>query len=304
MKTLITGAAGFIGSHVARLLVRKGWEVCAIVRDGGDRWRIADFAAQLRLVPGDLFAFEALRPRLAEIRPELCIHLAWYAVPGQYLHSLENLRCLTASLDLASELAGLGCRRLVSIGSCFEYDLSLGYLSEETPIRPGSLYAACKASLHLVLGELAASSGMSVAWPRPFYPYGPFEDQRRLVPSIICSLLQNRPPRVFGGEQVRDFLHVEDVASAICAVAESNLFGAVNIGSGEPVTLREMVTRIGVLLDRAGLLALGAEPPPPSDPMFVCANNRRLVENTAWTPRFDLEQGLQNTISWWRQRLR
>jgi len=145
---------------------------------------------------------------------------------------------------------------------------------------------------------------MSVAWLRFFYQYGPFEHEGRLVPSVTRSLLRNQVAEATLGEQVRDFLHVEDVASAAWAVARSGLSGPVNIGSGEPVTVREIVTTIGAVLNRPELIALGALPDRASDPPFVCADNRRLVENTGWTPRYGLEEGLGHTVAWWQAHLR
>jgi nucleoside-diphosphate-sugar epimerase len=303
MKVFLTGATGFIGSHTARLLVHEGCEVYALIRKNSDPWRINDIITRLRPVQCNLMSFDELDAHLARIRPELCIHLAWYAVPGKYLASKENLALLSASLNLASSLQNHGCRRFIGVGTCFEYDTSQGCLSEESPVRPGNLYAASKLALQIVLEQFAGISGMEVAWPRLFYQYGPFEDERRLVPSVICSLLRNRQARVTKGEQVRDYLHVEDVASAIWAVARSGLTGPVNIGSGQPVAMGDIVARIGAILGRPELILPGALPYKASDPMFIYADNCRLKENTNWAPRYSLEKGLQHTVDWWRRRL-
>lgn len=301
MKVLLTGATGFIGSHLARLLVSQGCDVYALVRANSDLWRIKDIEARLHLVYGDLLAPDSIQ--LAPLHLDLCIHAAWYVEPGRYLTAQENLSMLSASLRLASELARAGCPRFIGIGTCFEYNVSLGYLGEESQTKPQSLYAASKLALQSVLEQFASNSEMSLAWLRLFYQYGPLENRQRLVPAIICALLQNQPARVTKGEQVRDFLHVEDVAAAIWAVAQSNLSGPVNIGSGRPVAVRDIVTKIGAMLNRPELIELGALPYNPADPMFICANNRKLVEGTGWTPRYDLEQGLQQTIAWWQRYL-
>jgi nucleoside-diphosphate-sugar epimerase len=303
MKILLTGATGFIGSHLARLLVNQGDEVYALVRAGSNLWRIKDIEAQLHVVQGDLLALEQMSAALENIRPEVCIHAAWDVEPGRYLTALENLSMLSASLHLASKLADMGCQRFVGIGTCFEYDLSVGYLAEESLTKPQTLYAASKLALQMVTEQLANITGMSVVWLRLFYQYGPYENRQRLVPAVICSLLQNQVVKVTKGTQIRDFLHVEDVVEAIWAVTQSNLSGPVNIGSGQPVTVQNIVAQIGTILNRPELILWGALAYNPSDPMFICANNRRLIENTAWTPRYDLEQGLRQTVDWWQRNL-
>lgn len=302
-RVFLTGATGFIGSHVARLLVRRGEEVHALIRPGSNLWRIEDIAPQLRVVPCDLSSAEELEAHLARIRPDLCLHLAWYAEPGRYLTSPENIRLLQASLRLASCLAGLGCRRFIGGGTCFEYDTHLGYLSENSPTRPRTLYAASKVALHLVLAQIGEAAGMQMAWLRFFYLYGPFEDERRLVPYVILSLLRDRPVEIVSGDHVRDYLHVEDVAAAVLAVAGSDLTGAVNIGSGRPVTVGEVATLIGALAGRPERVSLGTAPGSgPPEMRFICADNERLRQ-AGWSPRYTLKEGLSDAIAWWRERL-
>jgi nucleoside-diphosphate-sugar epimerase len=303
MKVLITGASGFVGSHVARLLVAEGCEVHALVRESSNRWRIQDILPSMYLWQSDLVAFENMNAYLQEIKPELCIHLAWYAVPGKYLNSQENLDSIQASINLLSQLAELGCKRFVGIGTCFEYDLSLGYLSESSLTKPITLYAATKVALSTILQQFAQITEMEIAWIRLFYQYGPMEDERRLIPGIISSLLRDEVVKTTKGEQIRDFLHIEDVASAIWAVAKSNVSGVVNVGSGQPVTVGQIALELGNLLGKPDLIHLGALPYRPNDPMFICANNELLRKKTDWTPKYNLTTGLKNTIEWYKDHL-
>jgi len=303
MKVLITGASGFVGSHVARLLVAEGCEVHVLVRESSNRWRIQDILPSMYLWQSDLVAFENVNTYLQEIKPELCIHLAWYAVPGKYLNSQENLDSIQASINLLSQLAELGCKRFVGIGTCFEYDLSLGYLSESSLTKPITLYAATKVALSTILQQFAQITEMEVAWIRLFYQYGPMEDERRLIPGIISSLLRDEVVKTTKGEQVLDFLHVEDIASAIWAVAKSNVSGVVNVGSGQPVTVGQILLELGNLLGKPDLIHLGALPYRPNDPMFICANNELLIKKTDWTPKYNLTTGLKNTIEWYKVHL-
>jgi len=303
MRVLITGATGFIGAHLTRLLVRDGISVYALIRESSSTWRIEDVLQSVHVIHGDLLDFNGVEGQLKGARPETCFHLAWHAVPGEYLAGEQNLSMLSASIRLASSLAKLQCRKFVATGSCLEYDTDLGYLSETSPTKPRSLYAASKLSLFQVLTQFAAGVGMDFLWPRLFYQYGPYEDQRRLVAYIVSSLLRNQVANITKGEQMRDFLHVEDVASAIWASAQSDLTGPVNIGSGKPIAVAEIAAKIGEMLGRSELIGLGVSPIDPKEPMFVCANNNRLRDKTRWAPRYDMEGGLRQTIDWWKSYL-
>lgn len=300
-RALVTGATGFIGSHLTRLLVQKGYDVSILVRPDSNLWRIKDILNSIHLIRGDFFKLEEIEAPIQERKFEFCFHLAWVAEPGKYLTSFMNLDMLNASLTLVSLLANSGCRKLIATGTCFEYDTHVEPLPETTPTHPTSLYAASKLSLSLLLKQLAPMLRIDYSWARLFYQYGPYEDKRRLIPSVIHSLLQGEPAPTTGGKQIRDFLHVEDVASALWAVAESPLTGNVNIGSGKPVTVKEIALKIGDLLNRRDLIQLGKLPFRASDPMVVCADNTLLRESTGWSQQFSLEEGLKNTIDWWKK---
>lgn len=302
-RVLLTGATGFIGAQVAKELVENGADVYALVRPNSDLSRLQDVASNLHLVTAELFSPSSLDTvPWVSIKPELCVHLAWYAVPRSYLSAPQNLTALTGSIELLTRLSKVGCGRFVGVGTCFEYNTSFGYLSEDSPTRADTLYSGAKLALYTVLQSMRSGTEMSFAWARLFYQYGPFEDKRRLVPSVITSLICGEHVALTSGEQVRDFLHVQDVARAICAILESSVEGPVNVGSGVPVTVRDLAIQIANLMEHQDLLGFGELPHPPSDPAFVCANNRRLL-SLGWKPRFNLEDGLLDAIDWWRSSL-
>jgi nucleoside-diphosphate-sugar epimerase len=299
-RVLVTGAAGFVGSRVARALVRSGHDVHALVREPGQR--LDEILGDIRLERTDLTDPSGVRAVVARVRPEICIHCAWFAVPGVYLQSPSNDVHRLASLELARALATHGCGRLVGLGTCFEYELGPAALSEASPLAPSTPYAQSKLATYLQLAEICSAAAMSLGWARLFYLYGPHEDPRRLVPAVTLSLLEGRPAHTTSGEQVRDFLHVDDVAGAICAVAGSSVAGPVNIGSGNGVPVRDIVLQLGEITGRADLIELGALESAPDDPAAVIADNRLLVEAYGWAAAFTLQNGLAETVDWWKRR--
>lgn len=302
MRVFVTGATGFIGSHLVRVLVRQGYEIHALIRPAADTWRIADVMPSLRVVRGDLGDLSELKPSLEQIRPEACAHLAWYAVPGRYLMAPENLDLLEASIRLARALTAVGCKTLMAAGTCFEYDTDAGHFSEATPTKPRSLYAATKLALNLALSHWASLTGLRLVWPRIFYQFGPFEDERRLVPAVILSLLRNQQFRVTGGAQARDYLPVVDVAEALWRLLSSDAHGPVNIGSGRPVMVRELAKKIGDGLGRGDLLDFGTGSDDAPGPAVICADIGLLRARTGWMPPANLDEALAQTIDWWRRR--
>lgn len=300
MRVLVTGATGFLGSHLTRHLLEAGHEPLALVVPGNDLRRLSDIASDLRLIYGTLQGIAELRAELCTWRPQACIHLAWYTEPGKYLHAKENIDSLQGSLSLLQELHACDCRYLIGIGTCAEYETRLGLLSESDKLSPETLYAASKLSFLLLGQQIAAQLGMQFAWGRIFYVYGPNEDPRRLVPSAILKLQKGQSFLASPGRQVRDYLHVEDVSRALVTMLEKQATGVYNVCSSEPITIRELLNTIGQLIHHQDLIRLGALPYRDWEPMYICGDNSRL-KTLGWSPYFDLQAGLQNTIDWWNR---
>jgi nucleoside-diphosphate-sugar epimerase len=303
-RVLLTGAGGFIGAHVARALLAQGAEVHAVVRDRSRTHRLDAIAKELTVHEADLLDPVATARVIEAARPELCIHAAWYAVPGKYLAAPENLAHVGASLDLATKLVAAGCKRFVGLGTCFEYALgdTTTPLTESSPTGPRFLYSSSKLALHDILTAYAPIAKTSYAWCRIFYQYGPMEAPERLVPHVIDRLSSGGVAETSEGAQVRDFLHVEDVGAAVASVALSDLEGAVNVGSGVPVTVREIVSTIARVCDATDRVRFGAVPYRPGDPMYVCADVQKL-RSTGFNARYDLESGLRDTVRARREEL-
>jgi nucleoside-diphosphate-sugar epimerase len=297
-KVLITGASGFIGRHCLPLLLEQGYEIHSISRyplsiDPAIHWHQIDLLDRLNVTQ-----------LMAQIKPSHLLHLAWYAVPGTYWTALENFKWVQASLDLLQSFKEYGGERVVMAGSCAEYDWQYGYCDESiTPLNPKSPYGSCKHSLSLMLDAFCKQVDISAAWGRIFWLYGQFEDPNRLVSSVIKSLLSKTTAQCSAGNQIRDFLYVEDVANALVQILGSNLTGAINIGSGMPISIRTLVEYIGTMLDRIDLLQFSPQNDLHQEAPLVVANVRRLRSELLWTPKFSLQQGIELSIEFWKQEM-
>jgi nucleoside-diphosphate-sugar epimerase len=299
MRIWVTGASGFIGSHVVRLLMQAGCSVVAQLSPRARPWRLQAILDDLVVVRSDLADRAGLRAALADIRPDACIHLAWYTEPGKFADAPANVDSLIYSLILLEELIRVNCRQVVMAGTCAEYDPDLGYYREDSLTRPQTLYAATKLSLGLVGQKMAASSGINLVWARPFFVYGPSEDERRLVSGLIKGLSGGQECPLSQGDQVRDYLHVEDVASALWMLTHNQASGIYNVSSNVPITIRQLAETVGNELGRPELIQFGKLPYREWEPMFMCGDNRKL-RGIGWTPRFSLLEGVRHTIDWWK----
>ena len=305
-RVLVTGASGFIGQHVLPLLAQDGHEVHALARKAPS---VPSSSPRVVWHEADLFAADEVATLLARLRPDRLLHLAWYAKHGRFWTAEENLLWVGATLELLRAFAANGGRRVVIAGTCAEYDWSAlaahgGRCSEErTPLAPSTLYGTAKHAVHLVAERYSAQLGIELAWGRIFFLYGPEEQPGRLVPAVVTSLLAGAETPVSDGAQVRDFMHVADVAGAFATILDSGVTGAVNVASGEGITVKSVIERVAALTGRPELLAWGALPRPSDDPDVLVADVARLRQEAGFVPSVGLDDGLEATVSWWRERL-
>jgi nucleoside-diphosphate-sugar epimerase len=296
-RVLVTGASGYVGRQTLAPLARLGFEIHGLARrpldDPACRWHALD-----------LFDSTALAAALETIRPSHLLHLAWTTEHGKFWTDPANDSWRATTLDLVERFIAAGGRRCVIAGSCTEYDWSgSGPLSEaHTPLRPATLYGQAKAAAFRAVQAKAAAGGLSYAHAHLFFSYGPFEQPQRLVPLVIRALLKGEPARLTAGTQLRDFLDVRDLGRCLALLLASEVAGAVNVASGEGVSVAHIAGLLGAMLGRPDLIELGAVPPPRDEPPSIVADVARLTTEVGARPEIALEQGLADAVAWWRAR--
>ena len=266
---LLTGATGFIGSQILRLLLKRGYKVRLVLRETRQD-QLALLAGVERIITSpDIFIENSRWWKSACKDVDMVIHAAWYVEPAKYLQSTENINCLIGTLNMAMGASEAMVRRIVGIGTCSEYELSTRKLSAQAALKPTTSYAATKVSVFLTLSQLLEQVNVEFLWCRLFYLFGEGENSRRLVPYLREKLSAGAQAELTSGNQVRDFLNVCDAAEMIVDAAISNSQGAVNICSGEAITIKKFAEQIAEEYGRRDLLKFGVHPDSIFDPPYV-----------------------------------
>lgn len=247
---LLTGATGFVGRAVLDALLRRGLAVHAVSRHwqparAGVTWHQADLLQK------------ADRARLTVFPARYLVHCAWEVEHGRFWQAPENTLWQAASVDLVQRFLEAGAQRVLIPGSCAEYDADAsGPWNETRRIAPASLYGGAKATLHQQLTDLCEDR---LIWARLFHLYGPGEDQRRLIPSLIRALRRGRPAEIRQAGAIRDYASTAHIAHCLAELLVSGQTGVFDIGSGATRSLGALGAILGDLAGRPGLLRLGDE---------------------------------------------
>jgi len=293
VKILVTGATGFIGSAIANCLTESGHSVIGLSRNPPACVSSSAKSHPITWIKGNLDEDTAIFVK--PLKPDACIHAAWIATPGEYLDSPQNDFLVTQSGGFLKSLETVGVGKMIVLGTCAEYDSTLGTpLSESTtPLLPQSHYARAKIRLYRFLKQELEQT-TSLCWARIFFPYGRGEDPRRLPSWLIRRFSQGKTAGLKTPENVNDYIHVSDVARAIVLALEKGFRGPLNVGTGLGITVRELAMKIAAQMECPQLLS-GLLSKPDIEPVKLVADNRRL-HSLGWTPSILLEGGLRELI--------
>jgi UDP-glucose 4-epimerase len=302
MRCLVTGASGHLGSYLTRRLLDCGEEVSVLVRPQSDLWRLEGVLNRVRLIRADLRNIEHASEEIHQQSPETVFHCAWSGVTSDTRNRPEHLILnINSGLRLFQLVQEAGCRCWVGIGSQAEYGRQSEILREDMIPQPDTPYGVAKLCLGKLLQTLCEESNIRYIWLRLLATYGPKDDSRHLLPSVIEKLLERSQPSLTTGEQNWDYLYIEDAVEAIHRAASTpDAQGIYNLASGETHSVREIVCRLRDMIDPLLPLGFGDVPYGPGGAFNIRADVTRLRNSTGWVAQTTLESGLRKTLEWHR----
>jgi NAD dependent epimerase/dehydratase len=313
-SVLVTGAGGFIGSHLTDVLVRAGAKVRAFVRynSRGDVGLLAslapDIRAEIEIMAGDLQDFPAVQVACQRIRH--VFHLgALIAIPYSYRHPHEVIATnILGTMNILTAARQQAVERVVHTSTSEVYGSAIYTpIDEQHPLQGQSPYSASKIGADKIAESFFCAYDLPVVTVRPFNTYGPRQSTRAVIPTIITQALTKDRVRLGNTDTRRDLTYVTDTVAGFLKAGEtSGVTGqTINLGSGTDIRISDLAAEIIALVGRP--ITVETDPnrfrPEKSEVQRLLANNARAKDLLGWEPRTSLQDGLEQTISWVRENI-
>ena len=299
---LITGSAGFIGANLVRELIRLNYNVNLILKKSSDLWRIKEVLNKVKIYRGDLLNKKKLTKIVNEINPNFIIHLATYSNYRNQtdVEEMTDIN-IKGTLNLLLASKNIDYKIFINTGSSSEYGIKEKPMKENDLLEPISFYAATKASATFLSRAFALEYKKPIVTLRPFSVYGPYEGKRRLIPTIVKAVIENKPIKLTPGNQRRDFIYVKDIVDIYIKTLSygKKLSGQIlNMGTGIEYTNDEVVQTLFKVTGKKVKIKKGAFPKRLWDTSHWVADISKTRKMLSWKPKFSLEDGLKKTYEW------
>lgn len=300
-KIVITGATGMIGTNLVKELIKKNKKILAIVRPNSPKIKNIEHPL-VKFIQADLNELQNITS-LPETY-DTFFHLGWEGAFGSSRNDINmQMKNITYSLEAVKLAKRLGCSTFVGTGSQAEYGRKEEKIGPSTSVNPENAYGIAKYCSGKMTKILANQLGIKHIWTRVLSIYGPYDNENTLIMSSIREMIENHEsPEYTKGEQLWDYLYVEDAARALYLVGEKGVNGSIYcIGSGNAKPLYQYIEEIRNQIDKNIILKLGAKEVPKEQIINLCADISNLTKDTGFIPITNFQEGIQKTIQWYRK---
>ncbi len=306
-RVMITGATGFIGSHLVKRLLKDGFEVGIIKRTESDTWRIEDSISKIKAYDANLSDTGGVSSAFSDFRPDAVFHLATYYAVNHRSDEIKSMMGAntTGAINLLEASREHGTRLFVNTSTAFVYKASDGKLTEESELEPVNLYALTKIYAEQACDFYTKNGSLRAVTLRLFPPYGPADHKRKLIPHSIRSMMDGETQKMTTGKQKWDFVYVEDIVDAYMKLLSSRKFPSrhevFNIGTGKAVSVKDVVNKIREIVG-SGNPQWDALEHRSNEVWLCCADISKAERMLGWHPKnMVLETGLKLTIDWYKK---
>ncbi len=304
MKIFITGATGFIGSHLARTLCNsQDHQVHILVRPESNLWRINDVQDKLSLHTGDLQNLDQLKKILVPLQPDVIVHCAVSGMFSGKSASDEELihTNLFGTINLIKASQEIPYQCFINTGSSSEYGIRQEPMKETDYCDPDNILGFTKLCATVYGRMIALQTKKPIIGVRVYSPYGPWDDKRRFISLAIAHTLQKKFFKCSRPTIARDYIYIDDLIQLYisCFDKAQQYAGEIfNAGTGEEKTLRQVIEAIETATGKPMEIQWDAFPPAPYDTDHWQADMAKTQNIIGWRPRYNLTQGIQNTVEW------
>lgn len=300
---LVTGANGFIGSHVVQRMVQEKALVSVIVRESSDLWRIEELKKDINIHLVDLRDALSVDKCVKQIKPDFIFHVGAYGVDSRqkdyYTAASTNI---IGTMNLLNSVKDIGCKKFINVGTCMEYGDKQEIIEENSYLEPDSIYGSTKASASIIAHQIAAENNINLVTLRPFGIFGEKEGSHKFFPYIMLSILEGKEVNLTPCEQYRDYCYIENIMDGfVLAAKNEDIKNEIfNIGSGEIFKLKHFVD---IIYKEVGLKSqpnYGALPYRENEVWRQQPDTTKIMSHLNWEPKVGLEEGIKRTINWYQ----
>jgi UDP-glucose 4-epimerase len=301
---LVTGGAGFIGSHLVKRLIDEGAKVTVIVKYNSiiDCPRLVKVWDKINVIEADLRNTDSVN-EMRKMSFDLVFHLAAYNHVGDsFKHVIENINSnLISTINLLNN--GPKIKKIIHMGSSEIYGIQtkLPFNVKEMP-NPMSPYAVTKYASELFSLLKSKSNKLNLICVRPFNTFGPYQSEKAIIPEMIIKCLQNKEIKTTGGKQTREFNYIDNIIDGILFLNKKikHTIEPINVGSNTPISIKNLVKKIHKYTKSDSKLRIGSLKYRPNEIWRMQANNQ-FISSKGWKPKINLDDGLKLTIGWYQR---
>lgn len=303
-KVLVTGAYGFIGSHLVQRLLTLGARISIIVKNNRNEWRLMSMINEVDKYILDITDTCAVDSCIKAVKPDYVFHLAAYGVDSAQRSYIPAAQInILGTINIISALRDIGCIKVINLGSCAEYGNQQEPMHEAMCPMPVSIYGSTKTCAVITAHQIAAENSIPIVTLRPFGVFGEGEDRHKIFSHTIMSILENRDVELTSCEQYRDYLYVENLIDGMIAGAQNKALKneIMNIASGKVYPLKHYIDLIFEYMSTDKTPLYGYVKYRSNEMWTPIADIRKIQKLLNWAPRIRLEDGILKTITWYQQ---